>query len=345
MSPWPSLRPAPRLKASKTQAGRVEVAIKVIQKRDIFDREKVNLTGIRKLNSPHLIKHSATCELKGHPHCYIVFPLANGGSILDCWTRADGTRRSRELALWSLQQMLGLAGAIRDLHYGFDGKTHCRHGDIKPANILVFEEGGKRRLVIADLGVSTIHDDPTAVRTSSTKTEATTHAYEAPEAHSHAVGRDKPRPRTYDIWSLGCVFLEFVIWLLYNVEAIDNFKENRYVYGINPDSSFYEMTSDGKAVVCPQVVNAIAELRGDPRCQGGTALGAFVDLLADKLLVTDVKERCDAETLKDELGEIVKAAEKSPSYLPNVAGSPLYIPKVFLPSERASKSIPATRLF
>ncbi len=57
--------------------------------------------------------------------------------------------------MWSLEQMLGLSRGLEDLH-----DLNCRHGDLKPDNILHFIKDGRDILVIADLGVSKFHIHP-----------------------------------------------------------------------------------------------------------------------------------------------------------------------------------------
>ncbi len=357
-----------------------QVAIKAIRE-DILGVEKVwrerkVLTQIRGLDNAHLIKHFATCKRKNDDRLFIIFPLATRGSIQKFWGEEDERAkkerekeerekkerekeerekkerekekrwRDRDLVLWSVEQMLGLARAVHDLHYGLKGEndeTHCRHGDIKPANILVFEDprSGELRLVLSDLGVSAIHVKQTAVRTSITKTEATTREYEAPEAHERSAGHDQPRPRSYDIWSLGCVFLEFVVWILYDLKTIERFKENRYEQHKNSHKSFYHITPDRQAVVRPEVREVTAALMDDPRCRGRTALGDLVRLIDTKLLVTAVEGRAlspgtttiryEAKALVKELSKIVERAKADPSYWLNEADAPLIPPNAFLP--------------
>ncbi|KAG9235386.1 kinase-like domain-containing protein [Amylocarpus encephaloides] len=316
--------------------GQFQVAIKLLRNYKDFERERLNLTTIQNLNNRHLIKHIATCE--SDSQYYVIFPLANGGSLLDYWARKNEIPRDQGLIFWSLQQMLGLAGAICALHHDLDGEIHCRHGDLKPANVLLFNEDESEDglLVIADLGVSRVYEHPTHIRRSGTTTKATTRSYQAPEVELELYGQ--PRARTYDIWSLGCVFLEFAIWLLYDFHAIQNFEENRRRPVGNPQASFYQMTPERKAKIPPEVSDAIKALREDQRCKGGTAVESLVNLIADKLLVTVVEDRYKAEQLRDELQKIVQDAEQNPSYLLNVTGQRSPIPKIFLPAEQPPKT-------
>jgi serine/threonine protein kinase len=218
------------------------VAIKEIADENLFEREKDNLIRIQNLKNRHLIRHIATCQRDSS--YYVIFPLANGGTLLDYWEFESETPRDPGLVvLWSLQQMLGLAEAIRALYHDLGGDLRLRHGDLKPANIIFFKEDGGNFLVVADVGVSRIHEQPTLLRRVGTTTEATTRSYEAPEVAFERPGQ--PRARAYDIWSLGCVFLEFAFWLLYDVNAINNFEENRRDPFQNKDASFY-ITTGGK---------------------------------------------------------------------------------------------------
>ncbi|MCJ1388651.1 Sperm motility kinase 2A [Xylographa bjoerkii] len=90
------------------------------------------------------------------------------------------------------------------------------HGDIKPANILVKE----RHIFYADFGLSRFNISNIGIAKS--ENVATTYSadpgtitarYAAPEIQQGA--REKP----YDVWSLGCVFLNLLTWLLHESEG------------------------------------------------------------------------------------------------------------------------------
>ncbi|KAF4627090.1 hypothetical protein G7Y89_g11066 [Cudoniella acicularis] len=129
-------------------------------------KEKENLEQIQNIHK-YPIQHFATCE-KGKIY-YVIFPWADGGNLRELWTSQDSRQRTPELALWSLQQILGLVGALKALH-----NVNCRHGDLKPENILYFKEDGEGTLVIADVGLSRVHEMETKMRHAGTITQATT---------------------------------------------------------------------------------------------------------------------------------------------------------------------------
>jgi serine/threonine protein kinase len=308
------------------------VAIKKIEDKDDFEREKLNLRRIQNLNNRHLIKHIATCQRDSS--YYVILPLANGGDLSDYWKLQNEKPRDSRLIRWSLQQMLGLAEAIRALHHDLGGDSHLRHGDLKPGNILFFKEDEEGFLVVADLGVSKVHEQPTGKRGCGTTTRATTRAYEAPEVVLELP--EQPRARTYDIWSLGCVFLEFTIWLFYDINALDNFKKNRQSAS-NKDGSFY-ITAGHKADVSTEVSDAITALREAARNQGGNALEPLVDLIANHLLVVSLDARYNAQQLRDALRKILQDAEQSPPYLVNGSERSESRPTIFLPRLQSSDS-------
>ncbi|KAH8750659.1 kinase-like domain-containing protein [Hyaloscypha finlandica] len=314
---------------SQVQANQVHVVVKELVDRKTFEQEKATLTKTLNLKNRHLIKHIATCE-RGSDY-YIIFPLADAGSLLDYWRRENEKPRSLELILWSLRQMHGLAGAIYSLHHGLGDDIHYSHGGLKPTKILLFDADSDPLLVIADFGVPRIYEWQRHMRRGRTTAKAATRSYEPPEA-SEPGQQNQPMARTHvDIWFLGCLFLEFAIWLLYDYNAIENFKENRKRHPENPHASFFQLTLDRKAMILPEVSDAIKALREDPRCQGSTSLESLVNLIADKLLVTAAEDRCKAEQLRDELQIIVQKARQDPSHLLNATDQPPQAPKVFLP--------------
>ncbi|KAI1151326.1 kinase-like protein [Nemania diffusa] len=280
----------------------IEVAIKDYENKDDFEKERANLMRIQKLNHPHLIRHISTIQ-QGKCY-YVIFPWANGGNLSDFWN----SPRSKDVELlltWSLEQMLGLAGALSALHHKLDDQhpdgMNCRHGDLKPENILYFKKAGRYgTLVVADVGESKVHIAATYLRHDPTQTRATTPCYEAPEAENNT-----KRSRKYDMWSLGCIFLEFTIWLLDGHEAIEKFRKQRRD-GDGPSAErakFYQRNGSDPPIVHPVVTKRLQTLQKDPRCS--SELVSLVKLIAQDLIVVDPSKRAGAEELRDKLGRIV----------------------------------------
>lgn len=124
-----------------------------------------------------------------------------------------------ELVLWAMDQFAGLAEALQILHSpitplgeGGGGTIYGWHGDIKPDNILRFREPSMTTtgadfgtLQIADLGLCRFHREKDSPPTwGPGKGRGGTLAYESPPDSSSV-------PARADIWTLGCVYLEFAI--------------------------------------------------------------------------------------------------------------------------------------
>ena len=99
-----------------------------------------------------------------------------------------------------------------------------RHGDIKPENILWFP--GRD----GDLGVLKLTDFGTA-HFSTRDSVATTERDDIPNSPSYQPPEwDLPNPMlktSYDIWTLGCLYLEFITWFLGGCNLLQEFGEKR----------------------------------------------------------------------------------------------------------------------
>lgn len=99
-----------------------------------------------------------------------------------------------------------------------------RHGDIKPANILWFLDDpggkdGKGVLKIADFSIAEF----TTQNAVSRKHVANSRFYHPPETGFS----DPVISPSYDMWSLGCVYLEFIAWYFGGWIAVEDFLDKR----------------------------------------------------------------------------------------------------------------------
>jgi hypothetical protein len=150
--------------------------------------------------------------------------------------------------------------------------------------------------------------------------------YESPESDTKST---QPRSRKYDVWSLGCIFLEFVIWVLRGIDGVEKFKNHR----VGPSaqakySRFFVITEKRQdntpfeAKIHPAVRLWIDEIYKDPRCSINTALRDLVTVIDKKLLQVEVNgngSRIHASELSNELEKIVSRAKSDPLYLFNGA--------------------------
>lgn len=345
-------------------------AFKEIWDKDVFEREKKNLNLIQGLGNQHLVKLVACLEQEPFGTGWFVFKWASGGNLWEFWER-EGKIRERQgssekeaspsiviswedgvvgdtpqkeelqLTLWFLEQALGLVQAICLLH-----KKQIRHGDIKPQNILHDTEGGEEHgrgtLVLADVGISKFHEHATGLRASATDTVESTAIYEAPEVlYDHQTG--EARSRRYDMWPMGCTFLEFIVWLLYGFEAVETFRKRRIgsrAKYFNPRAAFFRGSTREDSIIHPEVTKAFDKLAPDPRCGDGTALADFLELIKTDLLRIDPNARATGPVLVEKLEAIVQRARGDPLYLCGRARGPLETPNFFLrgPNRKGSDS-------
>lgn len=251
---------------------------------------------MRKLQHPHLISALAAYE-RGEDRGF-VFPWADGGNLQQFWEK-DGIDVDDSLLYWALKQISGLVDGIEKLH----GKG-TRHGDIKPANIVILKNGAndEGNLVIADVGLAKFHATYTRERFVATTTKYGSRRYEPPEVQSTATKFS----RKYDIWSFGCTFLEFLIWLLYGPKVLQSFftesKENV------SDDRYWSDDS-----LRPVITNWMKKLSADLAHPG--AWKDLLDLIKTRLLIVDVDSRADSNELLQEIQKIESNSALDSSYL------------------------------
>jgi serine/threonine protein kinase len=273
--------------------------------------------------------------------------------------------------------MCGLASALRLIHTfrttidlkprgGFllndDSKLEVvpgeekygRHGDIKPENILWFKNvDGSIVLQITDFGLGRFHGRDSRSNVDP-KTVNATPTYEPPECKL-----EKPVSRAYDIWSVACLYLEFITWLLEGTQAIHDFGDARGERGepsltindkrytiirdaIINDDNFFTIIRIGdnsrRAVVRDAVVEWVKRLHTHKNCSD--VLHDLLDLVMDHLLRPDSGERITSTHLKDKMDAILGKAKSDQDYLlkpsPRVCLSPA-------PSLAASRGGPSGR--
>ncbi|KAI8632765.1 kinase-like domain-containing protein [Xylariaceae sp. FL1651] len=182
--------------------------------------------------------------------CYLLFPWANGGSLDDLWQNNAISPLSKEIMIWISDQCHGIAQGLRQIHerqLSDFSRARLRqledpevpekvefglHGDIKPANILWFKHPqdsiGAGVLKISDFGLAQFHSRETEMRSGHGEWIGCSPTYRSPEWETRSQDdRRKAYSRKTDIWSLGCVYLEFVTWILLASDGIEDFSVAR----------------------------------------------------------------------------------------------------------------------
>ncbi|KAI0856241.1 kinase-like domain-containing protein [Xylaria cubensis] len=330
-----------------------------------------------------------------HGNHYIIMPWAGGGTLAEFWENTP--ELCDTLIREFLEQYLNLAASLCALHChrypeeGLENRdreegtmefsfsvpqgdpqaqnsipnveevyndvnpvgSNWRHGDLKPDNILR-KEGGKALgpLMIGDVGLAKKHKDRTSTRLN-TSTRLGTMNYEPPEAFDNS----RAKSRAYDIWSMGCIIVETVVWLLYGKEGQGRF------YGLPYKQEEGTLYYIAKKVFPERRLNETTlkwideMLAKDPECnrEKPTAMRDLLNLARNELLVVNPPkdydnpgkdERINAETFYKRLAAIIRRSDADNAYLfTGVNRKGVLIPNVTNRSQPQESSAPQAVIY
>lgn len=264
------------------------------------------------LNHSHLVKCLASFTLGAKYQ--MIYELASCDLEDFIQKHPCATPRSGLTSSWLAQQLAGLAGALQVVHNP-DGSTSSNDAsslgvpktnsaksgyihDIKPENILVFiYRGNVCWLRLSDFSCAKVVDFVATISgkrdSYKTGTKSGTPIYRAPESQDGATSRP------YDMWSLGCVYLELLVWYVEGYQALVSFRNDREAQ-VRPggifDEGFYSEVSPGNVQLREPVVKKIGELSNS--CKG--ELKEIVDVIPSLLRIKP-KERLSASQLASKL--------------------------------------------
>lgn len=284
------------------------------------------LNEISRFPNPHIVSHFAAWEQSNS--LFVLFPLAQG-DIRWFMTKPKPTL-DQGFILWFLRQLRGLADGIHHLHNlnsrvlsktsphaeSKENGIAALHLDLKPENILVFDHGTVNHAVfmISDLGSGKVkqHRKEGNRRFSgSTRTAETALTYTGPDKFLNG-----KISRPYDMWSLGCIFLELLSWVHLGPEqGVDDFATARLQSQSHQawrDDAFWQSSNDecGKldnlslVSLKPAVLQRLSDL--ESHC-----FAVFSPVLASirKLLKINPAERVNAQGLLSELEAVYLQAQ------------------------------------
>ncbi|KAL8318493.1 hypothetical protein RB597_005669 [Gaeumannomyces tritici] len=322
-----------------------------------FLREVEALKRFSHSGDRHLIKLLWIYEWRSN--FYLVFPCADG-NLWDFTKRyANGPEltqdRPREVWIrWLAEQCYGIAAALSRIH-GADmsgpngskaprsstnlsplqtpaGATrgkYGRHGDLKPENILWFSADNKTAgcdqtigvLQVSDFGLCDFHGRYSKSNLPANQFQMSG-TYQAPESLiSNSLSQ------SYDIWTLGCVYVQFISWfLLGHAKTKDEFSRNRLEDDHNPikeDTFFKVETVNGhpvRAVVKRSVLDWTDRLTQHKDCS------AFLDellryILSD-MLVAPSQSRATCPKVAETLHGMLERCKTDLSYCLKRSGPP-----------------------
>jgi serine/threonine protein kinase len=205
---------------------------------EAFEAEVSNLKRLNKEDNSHLIKLLGTFAFR--EEYYLLFPWADG-NLMDFWKEYPNPNKSildHKWVLWFSKQCLGIAQGLKAIHSArkpdanssseSGDQLHGRHGDLKPENILRFRDSSNNIsssqygvLKISDFGLTRFHREKSKSGINA-HTVGNSPTYRAPEYDVMVTVS-----QSYDIWTLGCVLLEFATWFLLGWDEVDAFSIRR----------------------------------------------------------------------------------------------------------------------
>ncbi|OAG10704.1 uncharacterized protein CC84DRAFT_1084953, partial [Paraphaeosphaeria sporulosa] len=237
-----------------------------------WEREAVVLKEINKLGHPHITPCIAAIR-RGDGR-YFMFPWADGDNLRDFWDRTHSSPLTPELVRHAIGQLCGLAEALEQLHnIERNSSIHT-----KPIfEIPELERPSDSVFRIAGMGIAKKHIARANFREESTGPMFTTRRYEPPEA-------TRVQSRLSDIWSMGCILFEYIIWLLYGNTVLKEFSRE-----IDMDEGRYYETRVGgphpEHAIRSVVRRWMEHIRKDPECSQHSAIRDLLDIVQNKLLV------------------------------------------------------------
>jgi serine/threonine protein kinase len=226
---------------------------------------------------------------------YMLLEWANKGNIRSLWVESPTIPElSPRIIKETLVQLRGLADALCHV---YEGRYYL--GELTPRSILRFQEGDTciGRLKIAD----TFHRERLLSLDATSEILAGRYEeklrYKSPEIASPI---SRPETRGSDIWSMGCIIIEHLIWLLYGKDELSRFNRN-----IN---DFYWTKLGVERVVHPWVTAWLDHMSNDDECAQATAMRDLLDMVCTKLLIVSSESRATSQIFRDCMDDILDKA-------------------------------------
>ncbi|KAG8669430.1 hypothetical protein FPOAC2_08759 [Fusarium poae] len=183
----------------------------------------------------HIVQYLGSFEQ--NQRCFMVLEYATEGSLLELYRRDEppATPEERRYFLYGMMGLIKAVDKIQNLGGGpRNQRTGFAHRDIKPSNILVFPErqglysaGFTMKLADFDTATSELPIDEASISFHDNNGDKTYCAPEASRVYTYEKQTIRPVPLSSDIWSLGCVFSEALVWVAGRIAAVDKAASDR----------------------------------------------------------------------------------------------------------------------
>ena len=300
-----------------------------------FEKEARALSALARVPHPNITLHLASWTQDGL--FYMLFPYAES-NLQSHLLQESAPELNKEFVLFLLTQLRDLAAAVEHIHslnlansiqkpenvaQNLEGNLRVGtgqkyrhtgfHYDLKPGNILIFQSEKKAGPIwrISDFGTAQINEillSGSQQPTGSTRVEESTLG--DPEYSAPDLALQGWSSRPYDIWSMGCIYLQVLLWTFgYGGQHLRDFQVRRLTTSesqSNQSTAFWYRDRNSKAKLKPAVVNKLKDLKAC--CQNR---GVFYDLysLTANMLTVVPKERPDASQVRSEINTLRIQAE------------------------------------
>ncbi|RBR20854.1 hypothetical protein FVER53590_13280 [Fusarium verticillioides] len=251
----------------------------------MWQRELKKLKIIQELNQRHIVKLITTFR-RGVTDFYFISETSDGGNLRDFWKTFPRVLTA-SLVRSVIEQLYGLVYASNQVNLAtatIEGALASNVG-LCPENILYFKDDSRVGHNIGTLKAS--HQSVATEIVPASSAEA--QLYAPPEQGLLSEGSMwNLFFRVDDMWAMGCITLEFMVWLLYSSPGLSQFHNDLESGHSGPDSNrrFWEYKH---TKVHNAVRRWIGHMAKDPVCrEGKTALGDLLELITDRLLVFNV---------------------------------------------------------
>ncbi|KAI1008357.1 hypothetical protein LB504_001269 [Fusarium proliferatum] len=214
-----------------------EVVFKIyegVDTRQLYRREAGVYTRLRRFDGS-ITSCYGSLEYPETNKRIIILEYSREGSLLDFFKKTPPNDSSDLELLW--QRLLLLLDGLYLLHNldKNDSKSLSGiHHDIQPANILVFREEGNSAydvsFKLADFGLAEIVRINGGEGATVPIDNEGNRMYSAPEAYSNYKIMSEVRPHlntTIDLWSLGAVYSDFLVWSIGGGECQERYRKKR----------------------------------------------------------------------------------------------------------------------